>query len=290
MALYCPETCFPGMDMMAMLKPLLLVLACALAAAPPPSAKVPMPPLEQGEGLALAGTDKELYLFGDTQGESPMGQLAYLPWMKLEGSDWGTRNPFFKCEGVMNGEACSTAKGHGRVDLRRAVAEGCDLAILHWARMTALDWRANNGEGAARAQLEETFGPFLGRRLPPGDGLPPLDGAWVGDGGLLRTSPAALIAWLADPAQEQLLRDMRRLLLNPVKETYVPGAWWVLLATAEVPSQPGVYASWAVGSNDRGVAVLRLPPGKGRAEALARFQAVLMIPGGQLQGARPGRW
>ena len=273
---------------MVNLKPLMLVMACALAAAPPPSAKLPMPPLEQGEGLALVGMDKEIFLFGETQEASPMGQLAYLPWLKLEGSDWSARNPLFKCEGVMNGEACSIAKGHGKVNLPKAVAEGCDLAILHWARMTSLEWRRDNGEGAARAQLEDTFGPFLGRRLPQGDGLPLLDGAWVGDGVLLRTSPAALIAWLTDPAQEQLLRDMRRLLLNPVKETYVEGAWWILLATSQVPSQPGVYASWAVGSNDRGVAVLRLPPGKGRAEALARFQAIMMIPGAQDRPKKSG--
>ena len=276
---------------MVNLKPLMLVLALAFSAAPSPAANAPAPPLEQGEGLALAGLDKEIFLFGDVREESPMGQLAYLPWLKLEGADWSTRNPFFKCEGVMNQEACSTAKGHGKVNLPKAVAEGCDLAILHWARMTSLEWRRDNGEGAARAQLEDTFAPFLGRRLPLSDGLPVLDGSWVGDGVLLRTSPAALIAWLVDPAQEQLLRDMRRLLINPVKESYVASAWWILAASAQVPMQPGVYCSWAVGSNDHGVAVLRLPPGKTRADALVRFQALLMPPGSQPEAKKKkGLW
>ena len=257
---------------MPSLNALLLGFACSLFAA---AAPVPAPPLLAGEALALAGQDREVFQFGDTQGESPMGTLAYLPWPKLEGAEWGARNPMFKCEGVMNQEACSVAKGHGKVNLPKAIEEGCDLAIVSWARLSAMGWRQDYGEGASRARLEEAFLPFLGGRMPPGDGLPPLTGAWVGDGVLLRTSPAAMLSWLMDPSQEQLLRAMRRLLLNPIKEAYVASAFWILVATAQVPMQPGVYSTWAVGSNDHGVAVLRLPPGTTRAQALARFKAIM---------------
>ena len=266
------------------LKPLLLVFVCALSAAPPaPAPRAPAPPLAAGESLARAGLDREVFLFGDAQRESPMGNLAYLPWLKLEGAEWGARNPVFKCEGVMNQEACSVPKGHGKVNLPEAIEVGCDLAIVSWARLSAVGWRQDYGEGASRARLEEVFMPFLGNRMPPGDGLPALTGAWVGDGVLLRTSPAALLSWLMDPSQEQLLRSMRRLLLNPVKEAYEASAFWILAATSEVPMQPGVYAAWAVGSNDHGVAVLRLPAGSSRAQALARFKAIMMPP------ARPGK-
>ena len=277
--------------MVAMLpfKPLLLVLACTLlaASAPAPAGRAPGPPLAAGEALALAGLDREVFQFGETQQDSPMGNLAYLPWLRLEGAEWSARNPRFKCEGVMNQEACSVAKGHGKVNLPKAIEEGCDLAILSWARLSAMGWRQDYGEGASRARLEEAFSPFLGGRMPPGDGIPVLDGAWVGDGVLLRTSPAAMLSWLMDPSQEQLLRAMRRLLINPVKEAYVASAFWVLVATAQVPMQPGVYSAWAVGSNDHGVAVLRLPPGTSRAQALARFQAIMLPKGNPDRKARP---
>ena len=269
-----------------MLKRLLfpLVIGCLLAAASPPAAKVPAPPLLPGESLALALTpedeDKEVYLFGDTQRESPMGNLAYLPWLQLAGAEWVAVHPTFKCTGVMNGEACALAKGHGRVNLGSAIAGGCDLAILTWARMSAKGWKEKTdyGEGVARARMMEVFRPFLGNRTPVGDHLPVLDGPWVGDGHLLRTSPAELLTWLTDGDQEQLQRDLRRLFMNEFQEAYQKDAFWCLLATAEVPSEPGTYSSWAVGGNPKGVAVLRLPPGRSRADALARFQALIMVP------------
>jgi hypothetical protein len=254
------------------LKPFLLLCACTLMA------QAPMPPLRPGEALALSSGDKENFFFGDVETESPMGTLAYLPWLRLEGDNWSRRRLQFKCTGVLNGEACSQASGHGKVNLPQAIEKGCDLAMLYWIRLTALDWHKEEGDGVARVRLEEAFGPFLGSRMPIGQNLPPMDGTWLGSGNLLRTSPAQMLAWLTDPNQEQLLRNIRRLMMNELKETYMTGAWWVLGATSEVALEPGVYSSWAVGSNGSGAAVLHLPAGKTRAEALARFQEIMIGP------------
>ena len=260
-------------------KTLLLGPLCAFVVAAAPAPKPPAPPLEKGEALVLEGPDGVVYRFGDSHRESPMGSLAGLVWLKLEGADWSSVGVRFKCLGLMNGEACSLAKGHGKVDVSGALRAGCDLAILTWARMSVLEWRKDYGDGAGRVHLQEGFAPFLGQRMPPGDGLPAITGAWVGDGNLLRVSPDSMLDWLMDPEQDALLRQARRLLLNVIKETYDEHAWWVMVGTAQVPAELGVTSAWAVGGNGLVLAVLRLPGGKGRAEALARFRLLLAIPG-----------
>ena len=101
---------------------------------------------------------------------------------------------------------------------------------------------------------------------------------WVGDGTLLRISPEAMLQWLLDPNQELLLRQCRRLLLSNYAEQFKDNAWWMKTGTAPVISDPGSTSAWVVGSNGRVIAVLHLPQGRGKAEGLARFQALMGVP------------
>jgi len=261
---------------MSMLKALLLVSCLALAAAPPP-AKTPVAPLQPGEALALSGPDGQVYLFGDASTELPMGSLAKLVWLKLEGSEWGAMNLSFNCTGTLKADHCWLPKGHGRVDLGKALAEDCDLAFLAWGQASVQWWLRDYGEGAGRARLEDAFGPFLGNRMPPGEGLPVIDAPWVGMGDLLRTSPDAMLRWLVDPAQDELLRLAKRHLLTFKQYNFRQDAWWVQVGSAPAPPVPGATSIWAVGSNGQITAVLHLPPGRSRADAMARFRAVLMV-------------
>lgn len=263
------------------LKPLFFAILCSLSAAAPPAPANPGPPLEPGEALALAGPDGVVRLFGPASVASPMGSLAQLVWIKLEGAEWAANNVQFKCTGRWEGLTCKVAKGHGRVDLARALIEGCDLAFVAWARTSAAGWQQDYGDGPGRARLEDAFGPFLGRRMPAGEAVPLLDAPWVGAGELLQVSPAAMLEWLLDPAQDAVLRRSRRLLLSFFKETFGTGTWWIQAGTAEVPKAPGVTSAWAAGNNGSITAVLRLPAGKGKADALARFRAILRVPAGQ---------
>ncbi|MDR3673552.1 MAG: hypothetical protein P4L36_22095 [Holophaga sp.] len=258
---------------MSILKALLLVSVCTLAAAP---SKTPVAPLQPGEALALCGPDGVPFLFGDATRESPMGCLADLVWLKLEGSEWGAMNVQFNCTGMFQGYACWRPKGHGRVDLAKALQENCDLAFLIWGKVSVQWWLRDYGEGAARARLEDIFGPFLGNRLPPGNDLPAIEPPWVGNGDLLRTSPEAMLHWLSDPAQDETLRLARRLLLSFRSANYKENMWWVETGTA--PEGKAAASAWAVGGNGQVLAVLHLPQGKGKADALARFRAILQVP------------
>jgi hypothetical protein len=205
-----------------------------------------------------------------------MGELATLVWLKLEGAEWNAANVVFKCTGTFNGVVCSAPKGHGTVTLAQAVQTGCDLAILTWANMSALGWKKDYGDGAGRARLEDAFSPFLGRRMPRGEDLPFIDNSWIGAGSFLRVSPEGMLVWLSDPAQDEVLRRTRRLLLSFMKEIR-PNTWWIFTGTADVPGEPGGSA-WAVGGDGNIMAVLRLPKGMGRAQAMARFRTIMLVP------------
>lgn len=266
---------------MTMLKSLFLLCACALSAAVPPPPKTPVAPLLPGESLAVAGPDGTVYVFGDAAREEPMGNLAHLVWLKLEGSEWSAMAVQFNCTGTYRGYRCWQPKGHGKVDLAKALQENCDLAILGWGQASAQEWLSDYGEGAARARMEDAFGPFLGDRLPPGEGIPELTPAWVGDGDLLRTSPEAMLRWLLDPAQEDTVRLARRLLLSFRDMTFKDNVWWVMSGNAPALAGAGPASAWAVGGNGKILAVLHLPGGKGRADGLARFRAVMMVAKGQ---------
>jgi len=238
------------------------------------SAQVPFTPrLLPGEGLAVAGPDGVPNLYGEAKREAPMGSLAKLVWLGLEGEDWAAQDPVYRCTGQMGSHHCWLPKGHGKVDLAKAAQESCNLAFLAWARMSVERWKVEIGEGAGRARFEEVFGPFLGRRLPFGDTVPDMTPDWVGDGDLLRTSPEAMLQWLLDPAQSLLLSQCRRLLLGRFEEQFKPDAWWMKTGTGSVPSDASATSAWVVGSNGQVIAVLHLPgagarprawPGSGR--------------------------
>jgi hypothetical protein len=261
---------------------LTLLFACLLAAAPLTAAAAPpappVAPLLPGEGLALAGPDGTVYTFGEASREFPMGSLAKLVWIGLEGIQWASSNVGFNCTGQWRGHSCWLRKGHGKVDLAKALQDSCNLAFLAWIQTSAQVWTKDYGEGAARARLEDAFGPFLGNRLPPGDGLPSLGPEWVGDGELLRTSPEAMVRWLADPAQDQAVHVTRRLLSSFFQTLSPADSWWIKTGTAPVPGEPGATSAWAAGGNGQVLAVLHLPRGKGKQDGLERFRAVLQVP------------
>ena len=238
-----------------------------------PTTLPPRVPLEPGEGLALGPFKDGDKKHGEADREFPMGSLAKLVWLRLEGTEWAARDVRFVCKGSWEGVPCWKREGHGKVDLGKALQESCNLAFLAWARMSVQRWAEESGEGSVSVRLEEAFRPFLGNRMPGGDGVPKLDQAWVGDGALLRTTPTAMLAWMEEPAQEGLhslcLRYLGNILQDPI------GSWWIKTGTAPVIGDPGATSAWVVGGNGMGFAVLHLPRGRGKAEGVARFKAVM---------------
>jgi hypothetical protein len=110
--------------------------------------------------------------------------------------------------------------------------------------------------------------------MPPGEGVPELTLAWVGDGDLLRTTPEAFARWLAEPDQESLLGIAQRNLMNFFRTE----GWWFKTGTAPVPGELGATSAWVAGSDGTHIAVLHLPRGKGKAEGIARMKAILGLP------------
>lgn len=247
---------------------------------PKPTAQAPATPtpkgpvLESGEGFAVGLSDGSVQVFGEGRREGPMGSLAELVWMDLEESEWESRMLLFKCTGKIKDELCGPPKGHGRVDLAKALQVDCHHAFQAWVQLSGALWKEAYGTGAARVRLVEAFGPFLGKRLPQGNDLPELTAAWIGQGDLLRTSPEAFARWLADPAQESLLDKARRNL----NHFFSDSSWWFQTGTAPVLGDPATTTTWVAGGDGARVFVLSLPPGKNRIEALARLKAILGLP------------
>ncbi len=243
-----------------------------------PVARLEAPVLRPGEGFAWAAADGTFKSFGEGQ-EAPMGGLAKLVWLRLEGEEWSARMVAFKCKGELNGIHCRNRKGHGKVDLAKATIENCDLAFLAWSLESAARWKQDYGESVASYRLDQSFKPFLGPRLKAGDTLPALGPEWIGDGGLLRTTPLAMARWLADPDQEQLQSLCKRLLGGVFDGWITKGsAWWFNAGTAVAPGDPGSTTVWVAGSNGERSVVLHLPKGRGEAEGLARMKEILSLP------------
>ncbi len=257
--------------------------AGALAQTPVPNIQ---PVLQPGEGFAMVTVDGGLKAFGDAQKEAPMGSLAKLVWLRLEGDDWAARMVSFKCKGEWNGVHCWNRKGHGKVNLDKATEESCNLAFLAWSMESAERWKKDYGEGVSRLRLERAFGPFLGTRLKAGDTLPTLGPEWIGDGDLLRTTPQAMAKWLADSDQEPLRIHCKRLLGGTFDGWITKGAdWWFKTGTAPVTGDPGATSAWVAGSKEGShgetgdtIVVLHLPRGRGKAEGLARMKEILQLP------------
>lgn len=253
-----------------------LMGAALLAQAPPPPPTGPA--LLPGEGLAVAGPDRVVRSFGEATRVTPMGSLAKLVWLKLEADDWSAREVGFKCTGTWNGFTCWNRQGHGRVDLAKALEVSCNLAFLAWAQASVITNSKLMGEGAERIRVEEAFEPFIGKRMPPGEGVPPLTPAWVGDGDLLQTSPDAILRWFLDPAQDEMVSRWRRLAMGFLGAMTKETGWWMKTGTAPVPGEPGETIAWVAGSNGESWAILRLPRGKGPSEGLVRFHEILGLP------------
>jgi hypothetical protein len=257
--------------------------AVILAQAPVPAGPAWRPPsLKPGEGLAITTVAGEVRTYGEAQKEAPMGGLAKLVWMRLEGTEWASMSVRFNCAGTAGTFTCSNRKGHGKVDLGKALKDDCDLAFLYWISLAEVGWKDLYGEPAARARLLEVFGPFLGKRLPPGDTLPPLATAWVGEGELLRTSPEAFLHWLMEPEQAGVVTFGKRFLASywvDFKNLMGKEDWWFKTATAPVPGEPAATSAWVVGGLGESIVVLHLPRGRGEQEGLARMREILGLKG-----------
>ena len=214
---------------------LLLALVPLAAQLPQPRPGVEAYALLPGEGLAVAGPDGTLHTYGEASRELPMGSLAKLLWMRLEGELWAAQGVEFTCTGHWKGHRCWNPRGHGHVDLATALQESCNLAFLAWAQASAERWPARYGEAAARMRLEAVFGPFAGPRLGTGETLPSIGPEWIGDGSLLRTSPVAMLAWMLAPAQREALARWRLYLQSASGGMEAQPIWWAKTGTAPLP-------------------------------------------------------
>ncbi|MBP1773812.1 MAG: hypothetical protein H6P99_2975 [Holophagaceae bacterium] len=262
---------------------LLLAFAATCLPAIQPAPEVPRSPaLRPGEGFAITLGDGEVRVYGEAGREAPMGSLAKLVWMRLEGSEWASRGVRYKCTGTEGAFHCWNREGHGRVDLGTALKESCNLAFLAWIADAQTHWKKDYGEAAARVRMEETFAPFLGRRLPPGDALPPLTPAWVGDGDLLRTSPEAFLRWLMEPDKAEVVTFGKRFLAGTWVEfnaLFGKEQWWFKTGTAPVPGDPTATSAWVAGGKGEAIVVLHLPRGRGKQEGLVRIREILGLKG-----------
>ncbi len=262
---------------------LLATLAATLClGAQPAPAEIKTPPLRPGEGFAITLGDGVVRAYGEAKQEAAMGSLAQLAWMRMEGADWASQGVRFKCTGAAGPFTCWNPKGHGRVDLGKALSENCSLAFLFWIANAQERWKADYGEAAARVRMEDVFAPFLGRRLKPGESLPPLTAAWVGAGDLLRTSPEAFLRWLMEPEQAEVVNFGKRLLAGhwvEVKELFGKEDWWFQTVTVPVPGEPAASSAWVVGGKGQTLVVLHLSGGRAKPEGLARLRELLGLKG-----------
>ena len=259
---------------------LLAALAALVLGAQPAPAEMRAPALRPGEGFAISLAGGEVRAYGEARKEAPMGSLAKLVWLRLEGTEWSSRNVQFKCTGKAGPFVCWNHEGHGRLDLGKALRESCNLAFLVWIAGAQDEWRAEYGEDAARARMEDVFGPFLGRRLPHGEGLPPLTAAWVGAGDLLRTSPEAFLRWLMEPEQSGVVNFGKRFLAGSwaeLKDLAGKEDWWFKTGTAPVPGEPAATSAWVAGGHGSTLVVLHLPRGRGKQEGLVRIHEILKL-------------
>lgn len=256
-----------------------LVCAASMLAGQDMSAFLPKAPpleaqLEPGEGLAIGTEGGTVHCYGEAKRVAPMGSLAKLLWIQVFGDEWGYQRLQFHCRGEWNGFSCWLKKGHGKVDLAKALDDSCNLAFLAWSSDSVMRAKGEYGESVTRSRLEEVFRPFMGTRLRLGEPLPAFGPAWIGDGELLQTSPEQFAKWMLDPAQERIKVKIPNLLIPLLKREPGP-QWWFKTGTAPVPGSPGATCAWVAGGDGIRMAVLYLPRGRGKAEGVARFKAIL---------------
>lgn len=237
-------------------------------------------PLRPGEGLAVSLEGGPIQTFGAARVEAPMGGLAQLVWLKLEGIEWSSRDVRFTCAGTLGPYRCPVPGGHGKLTLRKALIEDCDLAFLFWVSGSMTHWKEEYGEAPARLRMDEVFAPFLGTRMPVGQALPEPTPAWVGRGDLLRTSPAAMVAWLMDPERSEVVDYCHRYLsgfFSELGDLVGKESWWFKPTQAAAPGQADANSAWVAGGHGSTLAVMFLPRAASRKEAQARFREVMGI-------------
>ena len=215
--------------MLRLLCPLLCVACLAQGAKPF------RPQLEPGEGLAVADPEGNIQLFGEASKEAPMGSLAKLVWLRLEGDDWASLDVTYRCTGTAGPYHCWQPSGHGKVDLAKATQESCNLAYLAWAQMSVERWRRGYGEGAGRARLEEAFAPFLGNRLPAGENIPEMTPVLDRGRRSAADQPGGHGALAEGSEPGAAPGPARRLLLGTFTSTFRTDVWWMKTGTAPRP-------------------------------------------------------
>ena len=131
------------------------------------------------------------------------------------------------------------------------------------------------GDAPARLRLEEVFGPFAGPRMPKGEGLPAFGPEWVGEGGLLRASPASLAAWLADPSQDAVSGMFKRYGSGFFEGDVGEDRGWAYVGQAR---EGGGAWTWVAGGQAGHAAVMRIPGALDRVAALRRFREAAGAP------------
>ena len=165
---------------------------------------------------------------------------------------------------------CWQPKGHGRVDLAKALQASCNLAFLAWATHRPSGGSGTTAKARPGPGCWTPFGPFLGRRMPDAEGI--RNWTWPGwaKGTCCAPAPKALLRWLIGPRPGRVPALYRRLLLSFYDETLQENAWWVRRGARPCPAARR-HPAWAVGGNGPVIAVLRLPAGHTRAGPEARF-------------------
>ncbi|HJW08758.1 MAG TPA: hypothetical protein VJ483_03940 [Holophagaceae bacterium] len=243
--------------------PLLLAATAALAEAPNP----PAPKLNPGEALVVCDDGGKVSAFGDDKTEHPMGSLAQLVWLKMAGADWSGLEVYYVC----SDPACQAPKGHGRVDMKKALHEDCDAAFLYWANWVREDWVRIEGEGLTRMKTIDSFGPFLGERFK-GDGpMPQYGPEWIGRGELLRASPSSFMAWWKDDQNSDVRTRVRELLGGFFHGVLDRKTWWFKAAASSA-------GTWALGSDGHITALLYLPVPETATTATDRLKTLMGLP------------
>ncbi|HJU83385.1 MAG TPA: hypothetical protein VJ600_04175 [Holophagaceae bacterium] len=239
--------------------------ASALMAGPEKGAG---PKLRPGEALVVADPDGKITVQGEAAVEHPVGALAEIIWLKVAGAEWAGYDVYYVC----SDPACQPPKGHGRVDMKKALHDGCDAAFLYWANFVREDWIRVDGDGVTRMNLKSAFGPFLGDRFKDEGPVPQFDAPWIGRGELLRASPSGFMAWYMDAQNSDVRTRIRELLGGFFHGIFDRKTWWFKAA----PSSAG---TWVLGSDGKSAALLYLPTPETNSTAMERLRTLLGLPG-----------
>src|SRR5664279_3360327 len=95
---------------------LVAAVATLCVAAQPAMVELKSPVMKPGEGFAITSGDGQVHVYGEATKEAPMGSLAKLVWMRMEGTEWASRDVRFVCTGKAGPFVCCNREGHGKVN------------------------------------------------------------------------------------------------------------------------------------------------------------------------------